>query len=71
MERKVERWRDERKRGMYNRMEQCYLLLSLAIPPSTSSSLQWSKQSMQKEKRGGMVEGRKIEEEGGSFFPSL
>lgn len=51
MEREVERWRDERKRGMYNRMEQCYLLLSLAIPPSTSSSLQWSKQSMQKEKR--------------------
>lgn len=45
---------------MYNRMEQCYLLLSLAIPPSTSSSLQWSKQSMQKEKRryGGGEENR-------------
>lgn len=74
MGRKVERWKDERKRGIYNRMEQRYLSLSLLFcfffQPSSSSSPQCPK-TKDAEKKGKRYRGMKIEEEGGSVFPSI
>lgn len=63
MDREAERWRDERKRGIYNRMEQCYLSLS---PPSLHPlQAPHNTQNKAHEKE---VQGMKIEEEGGSVF---
>lgn len=69
MGRKVERWKDERKRGIYNRIEQRYLSLFF-FQPSSSSSPQCPK-TKDAEKKGKRYRGMKREEEGGSVFPSI
>lgn len=51
-ERQAERWRDERKRGIYNRMELCCLLFSLFISRPLEAPRNVQKQRMQKKRVG-------------------